>query len=144
VVSLLDHFYNLVVLDTGTGILDSANQGLLSEADELVLVLRPALDGARAGAQTLDWLEEHGYASLVATAVVVINGVTDPGDPAVGIIREHFAQRCAHVALVPWDKTLLAGGRTTLGALQPRTREAFVEVAAALADSFQATGRADR
>ncbi|QAY64619.1 MinD/ParA family protein [Xylanimonas allomyrinae] len=144
VVGLLDHYYNLVLLDTGTGILDSANQGLLAEADELVLVLRPALDGARAGAQTLDWLEEHGHGNLVGTAVVVVNGVADPADPAVGIVREHFEQRCAHVALVPWDKTLLAGGRTTLGALAPRTREAFMQVAAALADSFHERGRADR
>lgn len=136
VVGLLDHFYNLVLLDTGTGILDSANQGLLAEADELVLVLRPALDGARAGAQTLDWLEEHGHGDLVGTAVVVINGVTDPTDSAVNIVRNHFEQRCAHVALIPWDKTLQSGGRTTLDALQPRTRDAFVEVAAALADSF--------
>ncbi|QAY69080.1 MinD/ParA family ATP-binding protein [Xylanimonas protaetiae] len=144
VVGVLDHFYNLVLLDTGTGILDSANQGLLAEADELVLVLRPALDGARAGAQTLDWLEEHGYPELVRTAVVVLNGVTEAADPAVHVIRDHFAQRCAHVVVVPWDKTLQAGGHTTLAALQPRTREAFMEVAAALADSFHTSPRAVR
>lgn len=144
VVGVLDHFYNLVLLDTGTGILDSANQGLLAEADELVLVLRPALDGARAGAQTLDWLEEHGYSDLVRTAVVVLNGVTDPSDPAVRVIRDHFAQRCAQVTVVPWDKTLQAGGHTTLEDLAPRTREAFMEVAAALADSFHRAGRTTR
>ncbi|MCL1869312.1 MAG: MinD/ParA family protein [Promicromonosporaceae bacterium] len=144
VVGVLDHFYNLVLLDTGTGILDSANQGLLAEADELVLVLRPALDGARAGAQTLDWLDEHGYPDLVRTAVVVLNAVADPEDPAVHVISEHFAQRCAHVTLIPWDKTLQAGGHTTLGALEPATREAFTEVAAALADSFHTNWRAER
>ena len=46
-VGLLDHFYNLILLDTGTGILDSANQGLLSEADQIVLVVRAGLDGGR-------------------------------------------------------------------------------------------------
>ncbi|MGA9748569.1 MAG: MinD/ParA family protein, partial [Nocardioides sp.] len=59
-VGLLDHFYNLILLDTGTGILDSANQGLLSEADQIVLVVRAGLDGGRAGALTLDWMDEHG------------------------------------------------------------------------------------
>ena len=49
-IGLLDRFYNLIVLDTGTGILDSANQGLLEEADKLVLVLRPGVDGGRAAA----------------------------------------------------------------------------------------------
>ena len=46
-IGLLDRFYNLILLDTGTGILDSANQGLLSEADQIVLVVRAGLDGGR-------------------------------------------------------------------------------------------------
>lgn len=136
VVSLLDHFYNLILLDTGTGILDSANQGLLAEADQLVLVVRPALDGARAGAQTLDWLEEHGHGDLVSSAVVVINGVERESDPIVGYTRKHFASRCARVTTVPWDRALEAGGRTTLSSLHRRTRAAFLDVAAALADGF--------
>ncbi|UUZ61244.1 hypothetical protein [Nocardioides sp. B-3] len=57
-IGLLDQFYNLIVLDTGTGILDSANRGLLTEADRVVLVVRagarrrprggadPGLDGS--------------------------------------------------------------------------------------------------
>lgn len=141
VVSLLDRYYNLILLDTGTGILDSANQGLLADADQLVLVLRPALDGARAGAQTLDWLEEHGYAALVATAVVVINGVRHD-DEGVAFAQRHFAQRCGHVTTIPWDANLESGGRTTLSGLAPRTREAFIDVAAALADQFSGSGRA--
>ena len=47
IIELLDHYYNLILLDTGTGILDSANQGLLTEADQLVLVSSPSVDGAR-------------------------------------------------------------------------------------------------
>ncbi|EWT01092.1 membrane protein [Intrasporangium oryzae NRRL B-24470] len=140
VVSLLDHYYNLILLDTGTGILDSANQGLIAEADQLVLVLRPALDGARAGAQTLDWLDQHGYADLVSSAVVVINAVTRPEDHTVRIVTDHFAQRCAHVAQVPWDPALETGGRTTLSRMAPRTQEAFVDVAAAVADRFSTMG----
>ena len=60
-IGLLDRFYNLILLDTGTGILDSANQGLLTEADQVVLVVRAGLDGGRAGALTLDWMDEHGF-----------------------------------------------------------------------------------
>ncbi|MDC5696641.1 MinD/ParA family protein [Intrasporangium calvum] len=136
VVSLLDHFYNLIMLDTGTGILDSANQGLINEADQLVLVVRPALDGAKAGAQTLDWLEEHGHEELVASAVVVVNGIERESDPIVQFTRKHFETRCRQVTTVPWDKALEAGGRTTLSGLQRGTRRAFLDVAAALADGF--------
>jgi len=136
VVSLLDHFYNLIMLDTGTGILDSANQGLINEADQLLLVVRPALDGAKAGAQTLDWLEEHGHDELVASAVVVVNGIERESDPIVQFARKHFESRCRQVTMVPWDATLEAGGRTTLSGLQRGTRRAFLDVAAALADGF--------
>lgn len=136
VIELLDHYYNLILLDTGTGILDSANQGLLGEADQLVLVLRPALDGARAAALTLDWLGEHGHSELVARAVVVINGVRRNAGLPLERIEDHFAQRCATVITVPWDRTLEAGGQTALSALQQRTRDALTELAAAVADHF--------
>ncbi|MGW5239552.1 nucleotide-binding protein [Monashia sp. NPDC004114] len=140
VVSLLDHYYNLILLDTGTGILDSANQGLLGEADQLVLVLRPALDGARAGAQTLDWLDHHGYADLVSSAVVVINAVARSDDQTISTVKQHFARRCAHVTEIPWDAALESGGRTLLSRLSPSTQEAFIDVAAAVADRFANTG----
>jgi putative peptide zinc metalloprotease protein len=139
VIELLDRYYNLILLDTGTGILDSANQGLLAEADQLIVCLRPALDGARAAALTLDWLSEHGYGELVAQAVVVINGV---GRRRAGVqvdrIEDHFARRCAHVVSVPWDRALEAGARTNLAALAAPTRGALTELAAAVADHFTA------
>jgi hypothetical protein len=40
------------------------------------------------------------------------------------------------VVSVPWDKTLEGGGRTTLSGLHRKTRRAFLDVAAALADGF--------
>lgn len=137
-IDLLDHYYNLILLDTGTGILDSANQGLLAEADQLVLVLRPALDGARAAALTLDWLGEHGYGELVARAVVVMNGVRGEKQAMIERIEEHFVQRCATVVTVPWDRALEGGGRTSLAALRPATLDALTELAAAVADAFSA------
>jgi len=136
-IRLLDRFYNLILLDTGTGILDSANQGLLTEADELVLVLRPGLDGGRAAALTLDWLDEHHYGELVTKAIVVINGVRRglgvPLDPMV----KHFSRRCARVVTVPWDPALETGAQTLLSSLRSDTRDSLVEMAAAVADDFQ-------
>lgn len=136
VISLLDHYYNLILLDTGTGILDSANQGLIADADQLVLVLRPGLDGARAAALTLDWLDEHGYGQLVAQAVVVINAVRRGVGVPLEQVEKHFSQRCARVLTVPWDKALEAGAQTDLSILRPATRESLVHVAAAVADTF--------
>jgi putative peptide zinc metalloprotease protein len=139
-IGLLDHYYNLILLDTGTGILDSANQGLLAETDELVLVLRAGVDGGRAAALTLDWLEEHDYGDLVSRAVVVINavrrGVGAPLDP----MTEHFSQRCSRVVTVPWDPALETGGQTVLSSLRRETQDGLVEMAAAVADSFPMSG----
>ena len=136
-IRLLDRFYNLILLDTGTGILDSANQGLLTEADELVLVLRPGLDGGRAAALTLDWLDEHQYGELVAKAIVVINGVRRGlGAPLEPMVK-HFSRRCARVVTVPWDPALETGSQTVLSSLRSDTRDSLVEMAAAVADDFQ-------
>lgn len=139
-IGLLDRFYNLILLDTGTGILDSANQGLITEADELVLVLRPGLDGGRAAAQTLDWLEEHEFGELASRATVVINavrrGVGAPLDP----MRKHFEKRCGRVVFVPWDPALEPGAQTRISSLRRDTRNSIVEMAAAVADNFESTG----
>ena len=139
-IGLLDRFYNLILLDTGTGILDSANQGLLTEADELVLVLRPGLDGGRAASLTLDWLDEHDYGELVAHAIVVINavrrGLGAPLEPMV----EHFTCRCSRVVTVPWDPALETGGQTLISTLRHDTRDSLVEMAAAVSDNFPLNG----
>jgi putative peptide zinc metalloprotease protein len=139
-IGLLDRFYNLILLDTGTGILDSANQGLLTEADQLVLVLRPGIDGGRAAALTLDWLEEHDYGPLVSRAVVVVNGVRPGVGAPLGPMIAHFEQRCARVVTVPWDPSLETGSETHLAQLAPATRHSLVEMAAAVADGFRETG----
>ncbi|HET8559770.1 MAG TPA: AAA family ATPase [Marmoricola sp.] len=139
-ITLLDRFYNLILLDTGTGILDSANQGLLQEADQVVLVLGPGLDGGRAAALTLDWMDQHGFGELVAHAVVVINGLRSGSDELSDSMRGHFEKRCQRVLTVPWDPALVTGAQTNLSALHRHTREALVQVAAAVADSFRELG----
>jgi putative peptide zinc metalloprotease protein len=134
-IGLLDRFYNLILLDTGTGILDSANQGLLTEADQVVLVVRAGLDGGRAGALTLDWMDQHGFDDLVARTVVVVNAErrgSEPPEP----MRRHFEKRCARVVTVPWDEALEPGALTDMSSLHRRTRDALVDIAAAVADNF--------
>ncbi|WP_156390953.1 MULTISPECIES: MinD/ParA family protein [unclassified Nocardioides] len=134
-IDLLDRFYNLIVLDTGTGILDSANQGLLTEADQIVLVVRPGIDGGRAGALTLDWMDEHGFEDLVSRAVVVVNA-QHSGSAPPDLMRRHFEKRCAHVVTVPWDGALEQGAVTDMSSLHRKTRDSLVGIAAAVADNF--------
>lgn len=135
-ISVLERHYNVVIADTGTGILDPAVRGVLAEADQVVVVVPPALDGARVAASTLDWLEQHGYAHLVRGAVGVINGVRGSTALELDRVEAHFASRCAAVVRIPWDTALGTGAATVPDDLQPGTRLAYLELAAAVADQF--------
>jgi putative peptide zinc metalloprotease protein len=137
-IALLERHYNLILLDTGTGVLESATKGILQLADQIVVVMSPSLDSARAASATLDWLNENGHAELVRNAVAVVNAVREEGLVEVDKIGEHFKGRCRSVVRVPWDPHLSAGAETQVERLRPVTRRAYLEVAAAVADGFTA------
>ncbi len=137
-VDLLEHFYNLVLTDCGTGLMHSAMYGVLGMADQLVIVSSGSIDGARSASATLDWLDAHGNGDLVRNAVVVINTVHRRAGSGVDLDRvaEHFAGRCRAVVRVPFDGHLEEGAEIDLDRLEPGTRTALLELAAAVADGF--------
>jgi putative peptide zinc metalloprotease protein len=137
-IALLERHYNLILLDTGTGVLESATKGILQLADQIVVVMSPSLDSARTAASTLDWLNENGHADLVRNAIAVVNAVREEGLVELDKIGEHFQGRCRAVVQVPWDPHLSAGAETQIERLRPVTRRAYLEVAAAVADGFTA------
>jgi putative peptide zinc metalloprotease protein len=139
-IDLLDRHYSLILVDTGTGILEDAVQGILGEADQVIVVMPPALDGARAAAMTLDWLQEHGHGRLVETAIVVINGVRSSSQLDLSRVESHFRARCSHVMRLPWDPALEAGARTALDDLHWRTQAAYLELAAMVGAGFARPG----
>jgi putative peptide zinc metalloprotease protein len=144
-VEVLERHFNLLLLDTGTGILDSATQGILRCADQLVVVLAPSLDGARAASLTLDWLEQHGFAGLAQRSVAVLNANRSSGLVATERLTAHFAERCRATLEIPWDPHLDAGAEADIAALRPATRDAYLELAATVADGFGDAGaRRDR
>lgn len=136
VVDLLEHHYNLVLMDTGTGVLESAAKGIVEQADQLVVVSGPSLDTARTAMSTLDWLGAHGHADLVANAVAVINQVRPKSQLDLDRVEELFAGRVAAVVRIPWDALLEAGAEASIDELAPPTRQAYLELAAAVADGF--------
>lgn len=138
-VALLEVHYNLVCLDTGTGVLESAAKGILQLADQIVLVTAPSLDSARTASSTLDWLDRNGHSDLVAGAVAVVNGVRPRSQLELERVVEHFAQRCRSVVRIPWDPHLETGAESSLERLQEPTRHAYLQLAAAVADGFAAS-----
>ncbi|MEB3370323.1 MinD/ParA family ATP-binding protein [Saccharopolyspora mangrovi] len=142
-VTLLEHFYNVVLTDCGTGLMHSAMKGVLDVADSLVIVSSSSIDGARSASATLDWLDAHGYGELVSRSVAVINSVR-PGSGKVDVdkLGAHFGARCRAVSRIPFDPHLEEGAEVELDQLAAPTRMALLELAAMVADDFpHAPGR---
>jgi MinD-like ATPase involved in chromosome partitioning or flagellar assembly len=137
-VTLLEHFYNIVLTDCGTGLMHSAMYGVLGLADQLIIVSSGSIDGARSASATMDWLDAHGHGDLVKNSVAVINCVhRSAGGVDLGKVAEHFAARCRTVARIPFDAHLEEGAEVDLDRLEPGTRLALLELAAAVADAFE-------
>lgn len=136
-VNLLEHFYNIVLTDCGTGLMHSAMKGVLDLADSLVIVSSSSIDGARSASATLDWLDAHGYRKLVGRSVAVINSVRPTaGKVDLERVAAHFAARCRSVCWMPFDEHLEEGGEIDLDRLGQPTRLAALELAATVADDF--------
>ena len=136
-VALLEHFYNIVLTDCGTGLMHSAMKGVLDIADALVIVSSGSVDGARSASATLDWLDVHGYRDLVARSVAVINSVRPrAGSVDLDKLGQHFGARCRAVCRIPFDPHLEEGAEIELDRLGPPTRLALLELAATVADGF--------
>jgi len=137
IVEMLGRYYSVVLTDSGTGLLHDAMNGILNAADTLVLVSSASVDGARSASTTLDWLDAQGYGQLVRSAVTVVSSVR-PGGREVNVdaIVSYFATRCRAVVRIPFDPHLETGAETDLDALAPSTRDAYLDLAVAVAGDF--------
>jgi len=134
--AVLARFYNIIITDSGTGLVHSAMEGTLALADSLIVVGTPTVDGASRASKTLDWLVAHGYAEQVAEAVVVLCGDRVSPEIDQDRVRTHFESRTRAVVHIPQDPHLATGGRLDLSALRRDTQLAFIDLAALIADRF--------
>ena len=142
VVGVLEHYYSICITDCGTGLLHSAMSGILELADQIVLVSSPSVDGARSASATLDWLEAHDYADLVRNGVVALSAIRRDSRSTVDLDRleQHFAARCRAVVRIPYDPHLEEGAEVELEYLSAETADAYLTLAAVVADGFAAPG----
>ena len=132
----LARFFDIVITDSGTGLVHSAMRGTLELADRLIVVGAPTVDGASRASKTLDWLLAHGHERLVEDAVLVL--CQDRSSHRVDHVQlhRHFTERCKHVVEIPADPHLYSGGLINPSLLQPITRDAYVRLAAVVGDGF--------
>ena len=137
VADILARYFNIILTDSGTGLLHSAMSGTLAIADSLVVVGAPSVDGASRASKTLDWLIAHGHEELVSRSVAVISSVRpNTGDVDMGMVRAHFAARCRAVVEIPYDPHLVTGGLIDLDRVGAPARQAYLELSAHVADGF--------
>ncbi|WP_425275656.1 MinD/ParA family ATP-binding protein [Streptomyces tirandamycinicus] len=136
-IDVLGRQYPVILTDSGTGLLYSAMRGVLDLADQLIIISTPSVDGASSASTTLDWLSAHGYADLVQRSITVISGVRETGKMIkVEDIVQHFETRCRGVVVVPFDEHLSAGAEVDLDMMRPKTREAYFNLSAMVAEDF--------
>jgi MinD-like ATPase involved in chromosome partitioning or flagellar assembly len=136
-IDLLGRQYPIILTDSGTGLLYSAMRGVLDLADQLIIISTPSVDGASSASTTLDWLSAHGYADLVQRSLTVISGVRETGKMIkVDDIVAHFETRCRGVIVVPFDEHLAAGAEVDLDMMRPKTREAYFNLSALVAEDM--------
>ncbi|WP_030933230.1 SCO5717 family growth-regulating ATPase [Streptomyces sp. NRRL B-24720] len=136
-IDVLGKQYPIILTDSGTGLLYSAMRGVLDLADQLIIISTPSVDGASSASTTLDWLSAHGYAELVQRSITVISGVRETGKMIkVDDIVQHFETRCRGVIVVPFDEHLSAGAEVDLDMMRPKTREAYFNLSAMVAEDF--------
>ncbi|GAA1704444.1 MinD/ParA family ATP-binding protein [Fodinicola feengrottensis] len=129
--------HQIVIVDTGNNI-DSDNwRTIIERADQLVVITLPREDAAFAADWMLELLVEDGYAAKVAHAVTVFSTPAPAIEQAAyADLAQHFASRTRAVIQTPYDAALDHGGRIDYHALSPQTRDAWVRVAAVIAQGL--------
>lgn len=138
VAAVAEHFYSIVLTDTGTGIVHSVMEATLERADQLIIVAGLSVDEARLASETLTWLETNGFADQVRRAIVVLN-TARPGAQLVRAdeLETHFSTRVSTVVRIPYDAHVAAGSAVTFRDLDSATREAARRLAAAVVEGLR-------
>jgi MinD-like ATPase involved in chromosome partitioning or flagellar assembly len=136
VLELLRRTHDVICVDTGNNVESGNWQTVMQTADQLVITSVPREDAAFAADWMLDLLEESGMGQLVANAVTLLSLPTPRPSPMIDDIARHFATRTRGVAVVPYDPALEPGASIDYHALQPSTRQAWLEAAAVMLTPF--------
>lgn len=137
VTNAVSRSHQVIIVDTGNNI-DSDNwRTVVERADQLVVITLPREDAAFAADWMLELLVEDGYAAKVEHAVTVFSTPAPEVEKAAyADLASHFASRTRAVIQTPYDAALDHGGRIDYHSLSPQTRDAWVRVAAVIAQGL--------
>lgn len=132
---ILARFHSLILIDTGNNHRVSHFKAALDATDQLVIPVSAGADGAHAAQAMIDNFIGLGYGDLVKNAVVLLNDSSTRRGNAAEIVSK-FEDRVRAIIPVPFDPALDSGDEIDFDVLQPATRAAYQEAAAAIAQGL--------
>ncbi len=133
----LSRFYRVLVIDTGNNMRASNWEAAVDTADQLVIVSTIREDTGYGAASLIDGLRQKGHAEKVAQAVTLLASPSKTADEQLSKrLHDHFQQLTRTVVDVPYDASLVGGGPLNVDALAPRTRAAWLQATAAIAEGL--------
>lgn len=136
VMRAVQRYYSFVQVDCGTGVTHPLMEGVLRFADTAVIPAAWSITGAKRAAETIEWLRDHGFERLATSSIVVLTAkdlVSSSVDKDAVLA---YLSRAADVIIVPADPHVADGALIEWEALQPKTREAYLDIAAAITRRF--------
>ncbi|MFC3741116.1 MinD/ParA family protein [Paractinoplanes deccanensis] len=133
---IVSRFYKLIFVDTGNNVRAQNWQAAMDATDQLVITMSARNDSAETAARMLDHLEQSGRQRLVRQAVSVVSMPPTRKDIDLPAIQRHFAARTRAVLLAPYEKLIDSGEPLRYGSLSSNTRDAWLKIAAAVAEGL--------
>ncbi|MEN3306655.1 MAG: hypothetical protein V7603_2857 [Micromonosporaceae bacterium] len=133
---VVSRFYKLIMVDTGNNVRAQNWQAAIDATDQLVLTMSARNDSAETAARMLDHLEQSGRHRLVRQAITVVSMPPSRKDIDLPAIQRHFAARTRSVLLAPYERLIDSGEPIRYALLSAATRDAWLRVAAAVAEGL--------
>ena len=135
--SILRKHYSVVLVDCDKALKSNVMEAVLPESRALVVVSSTSIDAIRKTKTTLEWLCNNGYQKLLKSTVLAINHI-DPAkvDTVAAKELEQLSTRVAATVVLPFDRHVHEGKEIALDHLSKESRRSYLEMAAALADTF--------
>lgn len=138
VFEVLRRYFDIIVLDLGTGLLDDTTKYILEKVcDQLVVVAPAELDGAELGAFTLEFVADNrGVGWVHERAVVVINRVVKDTQVDVSGMEKYFGQWVRACLRISQDSHLKTGGIFEWSRIARTTNDEILALTAEVASGF--------
>ncbi|MFG1949833.1 chromosome partitioning protein [Micromonospora sp. NPDC048830] len=133
---VVSRFYKLIFVDTGNNVRAQNWQAAMDATDQLVVTMSARNDSAETAARMLDHLEQSGRQRLVRQAVTVVSMPPSRKEIDLPAIQDHFAARTRAVLLAPYERLIDTGEPLRYGQLSSATRDAWLKIAAAVAEGL--------